>query len=255
MRIDVFTIFPEVVESYCSASLLGRARDAGVLDLRVRNLRDGARDVHRSVDDAPFGGGAGMVLRPEPVFRVVESVESAEGLPRPLLLLTPGGRRFDQARAAELAALPTGFSLLCGRYEGVDQRIADHLVDGDLSVGDYVLSGGEAAAIVVIEAVTRLRSGALGNEASVAEESFADGLLEYPQYTRPAEFRGWAVPEVLRSGDHGRVARWRRAQALRRTVARRPDLIEARGGLGPDERALLAEEAALEGGSEQGYDG
>ena len=181
-----------------------------------------------------------MVLMPEPVFSAVEEVERTQGLPRPLLLLTPGGSQFDQARAVELSASPGGFSLLCGRYEGVDQRVGDHLVDGELSVGDFVLAGGEAAALVVIEAVTRLVPGGLGNESSIAEESFADGLLEYPQYTRPAEFRGWEVPEVLRSGDHGRVERWRAAEALRRTLAVRPDLIAARGGLSEDEVRLLA---------------
>jgi tRNA (guanine37-N1)-methyltransferase len=160
--------------------------------------------------------------------------------PRPLLLLDPGGRRFDQAQAMELAG-GAGFSLLCGRYEGVDERVRAHLVDGEVSIGDYVLAGGEAAALVIIEAVTRLVPGVMGNEASAGEESFVDGLLEAPHYTRPADFRGWVVPEVLRSGDHGRVARWRRAQSLARTVARRPDLIEARGGLSDEERRLLEE--------------
>jgi tRNA (guanine37-N1)-methyltransferase len=159
--------------------------------------------------------------------------------PRPLWLLSAAGRRFDQALARELAGGP-GFSLLCGRYEGVDQRVADHLCDGELSIGDYVLAGGEAAALVVIEAVARLVPEVMGNEASAGDESFAEGLVEYPQYTRPAQFRGWSVPEVLRSGDHGRIARWRRAQALRRTLERRPDLFEGRG-LSDEERALLAE--------------
>lgn len=253
MRVDVFTIFPDVVGGYCAAALLGRARRAGLLDLRVHDLRSAAQDPHRSVDDTPFGGGAGMVLMPEPLFGAVEAVEAAEGLPRPLLLLAPGGRRFDQPLAVELAA-GKGFSLLCGRYEGVDQRVADHLVDGELSIGDFVLAGGEAAALVVLEAVTRLLPGALGNESSAGEESFTDGLLEYPQYTRPAEFRGWEVPEVLRSGDHGRIARWRRAQALRRTLVRRPDLVAARGGLTPDEVALLVEVGEVRLLSEHGYD-
>ena len=209
--------------SYCGTSILGRAAASGALDVRVHDLRDGSTDAHRSVDDSPFGGGAGMVLRPDPVFRSVESVPDA---PRPLFLLTPGGRPFDQSVAAELATLGGGFSLLCGRYEGVDQRVADHLTDGELSVGDYVLAGGELAALVVVEAVARLLPDVLGNEASATEESFSDGLLEYPQYTRPAEFRGWPVPEVLRSGDHGAVAAWRRLQALLRTAERRPDLLE-----------------------------
>jgi tRNA (guanine37-N1)-methyltransferase len=234
MEIHVFTALPGILEGPFSASLLGRARERGVVEVAVHDIRDHTTDRHRSVDDAPFGGGAGMVLSPEPVFRAVEAV----GPPRPLFLLDPGGRRFDQALAAELAAGP-GFSLLCGRYEGVDERVRRHLVDGELSIGDFVLAGGEAAAFVVVEAVTRLVPGVMGNEASAGEESFVDGLLEHPQFTRPAEFRGWEVPEVLRSGDHGRVARWRRALSLARTVARRPDLIEARGGLSAEEERLL----------------
>ncbi|MBV8960915.1 MAG: tRNA (guanosine(37)-N1)-methyltransferase TrmD [Actinobacteria bacterium] len=236
MKIEVFTIFPNLVEGYLSESLIGKARTTGVIDVRVHDLRSAATDPHRSVDDSPFGGGAGMVLMAEPVFGAVEKVEPA----RPLFLLTPGGRRFDQSVAHELAD-GGGFSLLCGRYEGVDQRVADHLVDGELSIGDFVLAGGEAAALVVIEAVARLVPGVLGNQASAEDESFSDGLLEYPQYTRPATFRDWAVPEVLLSGDHGRIARWRRAQALARTLQRRPDLIEARGGLTESEEADLRE--------------
>jgi len=253
MRIDVFTIFPELVDGYCRGSLLGRARARGVLDLRVRDLRSGATDARRSVDDAPFGGGAGMVLMPEPLFAAVESVETSEGLPRPLFLLSPGGRRFDQKTARELAA-GEGFSLLCGRYEGVDQRVADHLVDAELSVGDVVLAGGELPALMVVEAVTRLLPGVLGNQASVDEESFASGLLEYPQYTRPAVFRSWEVPEVLRSGDHGSVARWRMVQSLRRTLVRRPDLLEARGGLTEEEVALLRQAGEVQLLADHGYD-
>src|SRR5215211_6657115 len=205
MRIDVFTIFPELVDRFCSESLLGRARSTGRLDLRCHDLRDHATDVHRTVDDAPFGGGAGMVLRPEPVFAAVEAIHPS----RPLYLLGPGGRRLDQALARELAATD-GFSLLCGRYEGVDDRVREHLVDTELSIGDYVLGGGEVAACVVIEVITRLLPGVMGNEASAEEESFgSEGLLEAPQWTRPATFRGWEVPAVLRSGDHRRVAQWR----------------------------------------------
>jgi tRNA (guanine37-N1)-methyltransferase len=236
MRIDVFTIFPALVDGFCQESLLGKARAAGLVDLRCHDLREHATDAHRTVDDAPFGGGAGVVLRPEPIFASVE----AAAPPRPLLLLGPGGRRFDQAWAAELAAGP-GFSLLCGRYEGVDHRVRSHLVDEEASIGDYVLAGGEAAAIVVVEAVARLVPGVLGNDASPVSESFAAGLLEEPQFTRPAEFRGWSVPEVLRSGDHGRVERWRRAQALHRTLRLRPDLIAARGGLTGEEQRLVEE--------------
>ena len=223
MRIDVFTIFPEAITSYCATSILGRAQVAGALTVVAHDLRDGSDDARRTVDDSPFGGGAGMVLMPEPVFRAVEQVPDA---PRPLLLLAPGGRRFDQAAAEELAASPGGFSLLCGRYEGVDQRVSDHLVDGELSVGDYVLAGGELGALVVIETVARLLPEVLGNGDSAGEESFSDGLLEYPHYTRPSEFRGWEVPAVLRSGDHAAVAAWRRTQALRRTADRRPDLVD-----------------------------
>jgi tRNA (guanine37-N1)-methyltransferase len=236
VRIDVFTIFPAVIDDFCRESLLGRARAAGLLDLRCHDLRDHTTDVHRTVDDAPFGGGAGMVLRPEPIFASVEAADP----PRPLLLLGPGGRRFDQPMAVELAAEP-GFSLLCGRYEGVDDRVRRHLVDGEVSVGDFVLAGGEAAAVVVVEAVARLLPGVLGNDASTASESFTTGLLEEPQYTRPAEFRGWPVPDVLRSGDHRRVERWRRAQALHRTRRHRPDLIEARGGLTAEDERLMEE--------------
>ena len=233
-RIDIFTIFPDLVETMASASVIGRARTAGTLDVRVHDLRMAATDRHRSTDDAPFGGGAGMVMMPQPLFDAVEAVEP----PRPLFYLSPAGRRFDQAMAGELAS-GSGFSMLCGRYEGVDERVCQHLVDGEISVGDVVLSGGEAAALVVLEAVGRCVPGVLANEASTIEESFRDGLLEYPQYTRPADFRGWSVPEVLLSGDHGRVARWRRAQSLARTIQRRPDLIEARGGLSDEERRLL----------------
>lgn len=235
MRIDVFTIFPALVDGFCAESVLGRARGRGLLDLRLHDLRAHTSDVHRTVDDAPFGGGAGMVMRVEPI---VTSVEAADP-PRPLLLLGPGGRRFDQAYARALAATQ-GFSLLCGRYEGVDHRVRATVCDGEVSIGDYVLAGGEVAACVVIEAVTRLVPGVLGNEASAVEESFgATGLLEHPQYTRPARFRDAEVPEVLRTGDHGRIARWRLAQALHRTQRERPDLIEVRGGLSADERALL----------------
>jgi len=254
-RVDVFTLFPEVVAAYGTTSILGRARERGRLDLRAHDIRDATHDVHRSVDDSPFGGGAGMVLAPEPAFESVESVAAGpDGLPRPLLLLSASGRRFDPGVARELAAGPGGFSLLCGRYEGVDQRVADHLCDGELSIGDYVLAGGELAALVVVEAVARLLPGVLGNEQSTDEESFADGLLEYPQYTRPAEFRGQGVPEVLRSGDHGRVQAWRRVQSLVRTLDRRPDLIAGRGGLTTDEVELLRRHGEVRALREHGYD-
>ena len=242
LRIDIFTVLPGMLEAWLSESLIGKARRDGVLDLRVHDLRSAATDPRRSVDDTPFGGGAGMVLAPGPVFGAVEAVDP----PRPLILLTPTGRPLDQDGVRRLAALGR-FSLLCGRYEGVDQRIVDHLVDEELSIGDYVLAGGEAAAVVVTDAVARLVPGVMGNASSAEEESFAEGLLEYPHYTRPAEFRGWPVPDVLRSGDHGRVARWRRAEALRRTLERRPDLIAARGGLSAEERRLLADHGYPDG--------
>jgi tRNA (guanine37-N1)-methyltransferase len=254
MRIDVFTIFPEVIEHYAEASILGRACSQGILDLRPHDLREAATDPHRSVDDSPFGGGAGMVLAPEPVFGSVESVSAAEGLPRPLILLSPSGRRFDQQVADDLSRLTEGFSLLCGRYEGVDQRVADYLADEELSVGDFVLAGGELAALVVVESVTRLLPGVLGNELSAADESFSGGLLEYPQFTRPAVFRGWEVPEVLRSGDHGSIEKWRRAQALARTLERRPDLVAARGGLTEEEVTLLADQGEVRLLRQHGYD-
>jgi tRNA (guanine37-N1)-methyltransferase len=234
MRIDVFTIFPEMIGDYVGRSILGRASDAGLLEVNARDLRAATFDVHRTVDDSPFGGGAGMVLMPDPVFAAVEAAEP----PRPLILLDPAGRRFDQGVAHELAARD-GFSLLCGRYEGVDERIRDELCDEELSIGDLVLAGGELAALVVVEAVARLLPGVLGNEASTDEESFSSGLLEYPQYTRPADFRGNEVPEVLRSGDHARIAQWRHAMAIHRTLERRPDLIQRRGGLTDEERSLL----------------
>ncbi len=236
MRVDVFTIFPSMFEVFLDFGVIGRAVEQGRLEVRVHDLRAGAGDPHRSVDDAPFGGGAGMVMMPEPLFKAVEQADS----PRPLYLLGPAGRRFDQAIARELASRE-GFSLLCGRYEGVDQRVREHLVDEELSLGDFVLAGGEIGSMAVIEAVGRLVPGVLGNEHSAAEDSFSDGLLEYPHYTRPAEFRGWPVPEVLRSGDHGRVERWRKAQSLARTMALRPDLVDARGGLSEEERSLLDE--------------
>lgn len=236
MRIDVFTVFPSLIDDFASESLLGKAQQNQLVEINAHDLRKEATGKHKSVDDAPFGGGAGMVLMPEPIFAAVESVDA----PRPLLLMSPSGRRFDQDMALELAALG-GFSMLCGRYEGVDERIATELCDGAVSIGDFVLSGGEVAALVIIEAVARLVPGVMGNDDSAGDESFMTGLLEYPHYTRPAEFRGMDVPPVLRSGDHGKVERWRRAQALARTIERRPDLIDARGGLNDADLKLLKE--------------
>ena len=237
LRIDVLTLFPESIVQYASTSVLGRASERGVFDLHVHDFRDATSDAHRSVDDTPYGGGAGMVLRPEPI---VDTLEQTPGLARPVIALTPSGRTFSHAIARELGGLE-GFTLLCGRYEGFDQRVLDLVVDDEISVGDFVLAGGELAALCVIESVVRLLPGALGNDESSLDETFAEGLLEYPHYTKPVEFRGLEVPEVLRSGDHARIARWRLAQSLRRTIERRGDLIERRGGLSAGERALLDE--------------
>jgi len=241
VRIDVFTIFPSLIDAFCAETMLGKARTSGLLDLRLHDPRKNTSDVHRTVDDAPFGGGAGMVMKPEPLFAAVEAAQP----PRPLFLLGPGGRRFDQSVAHELAAGP-GFSMISGRYEGVDHRVREHLVDGELSVGDVVLNGGEVAGCLVIEAVVRLLPGAMGNEQSPLNESFGNaGLLEEPHFTRPADFRGWEVPDVLRGGDHARIARWRHAQALHRTLRDRPDLIAARGGLDETDQRLLEEFPAV----------
>ncbi len=224
MRIDVLTLFPEMIEGAVNASIIKRARESGVAEVVLHNFRDWATDRHHTVDDSPFGGGPGMVLKPEPVFAAVEAVRASQTSPAPLVYLSPKGERFTQETAYELAAMPS-LILLCGRYEGLDQRVVDHLVDREISVGDYVLSGGEPACLVVLDAVIRLLPGALGEPASLEEESFSSGLLEYPQYTRPAEFRGWKVPEVLVSGNHEAIRRWRREQALEETRKRRPDLL------------------------------
>lgn len=223
MRIDVITIFPPLLAGAFEHSIIKRARDRGIVELHVHDLRDFTDDRHRTVDDYPYGGGAGMVMKPEPWFRAVETLRS-EGNPGRALLLTPQGQRLDQALARRLARQDR-LILLCGRYEGVDERVREHLVDEEISIGDYVLSGGEPAAVVLVDALVRLQPGALGSPQSTVEESFSDGLLEYPQYTRPPEFRGWRVPDVLLSGDHGAVARWRRERQIERTRARRPDLL------------------------------
>jgi len=248
LRVDVVSLFPEALTGYADTSVLGRARERGVWDLVVHDFRDATHDVHRSVDDTPYGGGAGMVLRPEPI---AATIEETPGLCRPVIALTPSGTPFTHDVAARLAALE-GFTLLCGRYEGFDQRILDTVVDEELSLGDFVLAGGELAALCVIEAVVRLVPGGLGNEASHVEESFGDGLLEYPQYTKPAQWRGREVPEILRSGNHAAIERWRRAQALRLTLQRRPDLIARRGGLSAAERELVAELGVVDPPGENG---
>ena len=221
MRIDIVTLFPEMFAGFLDGSLLGAARRAGLVDVRVTNFRDFAEGVHRQVDDRPFGGGPGMLLMPGPVVSCVEFVRCQEASPGRTLLLTPGGRRLDQALVEELARLDR-LVLVCGRYEGFDARIGAVLEADEISIGDYVLSGGEVAAMVVVEAVTRLVPGVLGHEESAAQDSFsgADRLLEAPQYTRPREFRGLAVPDILLSGDHGRIATWRREQAVAATARR-----------------------------------
>ncbi len=240
MRFDVFTLFPEVFEPYLSISILGKAREKGLLEVRLHNIRDWATDRHRTVDDEPYGGGGGMIMKPEPIFAAVEDVLGRP--PRaPVILLTPQGRLFTQEVARELARYPR-LALICGRYEGVDERVRQHLATDEISIGDYVLTGGELPALVIIDAVTRLIPGVLGDPHAAEEDSFSEGLLEYPQYTRPPVFRGWEVPEVLRSGDHARIARWRREQALKRTWERRPDLIEKlrrEGRLSPEDLAFL----------------
>ncbi|CAI8305665.1 MAG: tRNA (guanine-N(1)-)-methyltransferase [Acidimicrobiales bacterium AG-410-I20] len=234
MKISVFTIFPEMIDGYTSQSILGRSQDTGLIEITSHDLRDQADGPHRTIDDSPFGGGPGMVLMPEPVFKCVETVKP----PRPLILLSPSGRKFDHTTATELSELE-GFSLLCGRYEGVDERIRKNLCDDEISIGDYVLAGGELAALVIIEAVARLRQGVLGNEDSKTEESFVEDLLEHPHYTRPAEFRGEEAPSTLLSGNHEEIRRWRKIQSLRTTIRKRPDLIDKRGGLTPEEKELL----------------
>jgi len=248
LRVDVLTLFPEAVAQYSTTSVLGRASARGVWELHLHDFREATLDAHRTVDDTPFGGGAGMVLMAEPILR---TVESDPDIAKPVIALTPSGRLFDQGVARELSELD-GFTLLCGRYEGFDQRVIDLVVDEELSVGDFVLAGGELAALCVIEAVVRLRPGALGNEESTLEESFSDGLLEYPHFTKPADVRGLQVPEILRSGDHARIARWRRAQALHRTISRRPDLIERRGGLSTEDARILAEFPSVDRGGRTG---
>ncbi len=221
MRIDVITIFPEMIESALGFSILKRAREAGLVEIHVHNLRDYAPGVHRSTDETPYGGGAGMVMRPGPLFDAVESLPSFQEARR--VLLTPQGKTFNQAKAQELARCPH-LVLLCGHYEGFDERVRQHLATDEVSVGDYVLTGGELPALIIIDAVTRLQSGVLGSVESAEDDTFSEGLLEYPHYTRPPEYRGWRVPDVLLSGHHAEIAKWRRKEQFRRTQERRPDL-------------------------------
>lgn len=231
MKIDILTLFPGIVEGPLAESILGRARARGLVDVRVHNLRDWAHGKHQVTDEPPFGGGGGMILKPEPLAAAIEALRGADGR---VVLLDPAGRRFTQEVAGELARRPH-LVLVCGRYEGVDERVREHLVDEELSIGDYVLTGGELPALVVTETVTRLLPGVLGQDGAPARDSFARGLLEYPQYTRPETFRGWRVPDVLLSGNHGRIDRWRRLMSVRRTWQRRPDLLET-ADLSPEEQ-------------------
>ncbi len=225
MKIDVLTLFPGMFAGPLDESIVGRARTAGILDLRIRNLRDWTHNRHKTVDDSPYGGGPGMVLKPEPLFEAVEALKAERGPEMKVILTSPSGRMFTQEIARNLAREPSVL-LVCGSYEGFDERVREHLADDELSIGDYVLTNGALPAMVIIDAVTRLLPGALGDEASSEDESFSHGLLEYPHYTRPAEFRGWRVPEILQSGNHATIERWRRAQAMKRTAERRPDLWE-----------------------------
>jgi len=236
MKIDIVTLFPGIFAGPLGESILGRAQAKGLVEIRVVNLRDWAEGRHRVTDDYPFGGGGGMVLKPEPLFACVEALRGAGSR---VILLDPQGRRFRQEIARELSRA-AHLILVCGRYEGVDERVREHLVDDEISMGDYVLTGGELPALVVTDAVVRLLPGALGDEAAPGKDSFGAGLLEGPHYTRPEEFRGWRVPEVLLSGDHGRIAGWRREQALWLTWRRRPDLLET-ADLSPEEQKLLEE--------------
>lgn len=245
LRIDILTVLPEMFVGPFDVSILRRARDAGLVDIRVHDLRDWAHDRHRTTDDYAYGGGGGMVMKPEPVFEAVEALldlppthaSEPRRAPCPVLMMTPQGRRFDDAMARSLAA-ESRLVILCGHYEGFDERIREHLATHEVSVGDFVMTGGEIPAMVVTDAVARLRPGVVGLEGATQTDSFATGLLEHPHYTRPADFRGWTVPELLTGGNHGAVDRWRRQEALRRTLERRPDLLET-ARLDAEQRAWL----------------
>ena len=235
MRIDILTLFPAICCAPLSESMMKRARENGIVQLRIHNLRDWTSDKHHIVDDAPFGGGQGMVMKPEPIFAAVEELQKTAKAKCPtpklepqkskLILMSPAGRRFDQALAQELSR-EAHLIIVCGHYEGVDHRVIEQLVDLEISIGDYVLTNGAIAAVVLVDAVVRLLPGVLGHEQSAADDSFSRGLLEAPQYTRPADFRGWKVPEVLRSGNHIEIAKWRKEQSIKRTQENRPDLLD-----------------------------
>jgi tRNA (guanine37-N1)-methyltransferase len=240
MRIDVLTLFPQIFTAPFSFGIFQRAIDNGLVSLNLHNIRDFSHDKHHTVDDYPYGGGAGMVLMPGPVFEAIEAIKNS--LPEnerdfPVILLSPQGRLLTQSVARELST-ERHLAFICGHYEGVDERVCEHLATDQISIGDYVLTGGEVPALVVIDAVLRLLPGVLGSEASPLEDSHATGLLEYPHYTRPADFRGWQVPEVLLSGNHARITRWRREQIIRRTLERRPDLLE-KASLGKEDKKMV----------------
>jgi tRNA (guanine37-N1)-methyltransferase len=231
LKIDILTLFPEICRAPLSESIMKRARENKIVDLRIHNLRDWTKDKHRIVDDAPFGGGQGMVMKPEPIFAAVEELRAQvdekskiENRKSKIILMSPAGRRFDQSMAERFSREPH-LIVICGHYEGVDHRVIEHLVDLEISIGDYVLTNGAIAAVVLVDAIVRLLPGALGHEQSAADDSFSGGLLEAPQYTRPAEFRDWKVPDVLVSGNHAEIAAWRKKEALRRTRENRPDLL------------------------------
>ncbi|MBC8511867.1 MAG: tRNA (guanosine(37)-N1)-methyltransferase TrmD [Dehalococcoidia bacterium] len=240
MRIDILTLFPQMFDGPLDWSIVGRARKRHLVDVRLHDIRACTHDKHHVVDDYPYGGGAGMVLKPEPVFEAVEAVREELGSSSvPTILLSPQGQLFDQEIARQLASYQR-FILICGHYEGIDERVAEHLADEEISIGDYLLSGGEVAAMVIVDCIVRLLPGAVGSEISLVEDSHTGGLLEYPQYTRPAVYRDWAVPSVLLSGNHSRIARWRRQQSLLRTAKRRPDLME-KAVLSEEDEKLLSE--------------
>lgn len=228
LKIDIVTIFPRMVNGALEEGIVGRAIGQGVLDVRVHDLREHTTDRHRVVDDVPFGGGPGMVLKAEPLFRAVEAIRESRGQPSAVILTSPDGRRFTHQDARRLSGL-SHLVILCGRYEGVDERVRLHLATEELSIGDYVLSGGELPALVIVDATARFVPGVVGDEASVVQDTFERGMLDFPQYTRPADFRGWTVPPVLLSGHHLEIDRWRRREALRRTIERRRDLLDPRG--------------------------
>ena len=238
MQFDVFTLFSEIFPTYLESSILQRARQRGLIDVSVHNIRDYTHDKHHTTDDVPYGGGGGMVLKPEPVFEAVESIVGP-GAESPIILLTPQGRVFNQTIALELSRHER-IGLICGRYEGVDERIRGHLVTDEISIGDYVLTGGELPALILMDAIARLLPGVLGDPDGAMDDSHASGLLEYPHYTRPPDYRGESVPEILLSGDHAKIAKWRREQSLSRTLERRPDLLD-KAELSEDDRKYLSE--------------